>query len=166
MGPTHVQSGSDFSLDISERSIDFIGREWVFRRLNAWLDSPGPRVFLLAGDPGSGKTALATRLLLMSRGEAPAHDYSHLGPCRCPRKLRQRTQGISAKARRETMAPLYTVLGPIEAGQIGGTMSHVHLTINILCWRQVPDSGVLRGLSERKITMQNLGVVRRNAMLF
>lgn len=64
------------------------------------------------------------------------------------------------------MATLNTVLGPIDAGQIGGTMSHVHLTINILCWHQTPDSGVLRGLSESKITLQNLGLVRRNAMLF
>ena len=64
------------------------------------------------------------------------------------------------------MATLNTVLGPIDASQVGGTMSHVHLTINILCWHQTPDSGVLRGLSESKITMQNLGLVRRNAMLF
>ena len=64
------------------------------------------------------------------------------------------------------MATLNTVLGSIDDGQIGGTMSHVHLTIDILCWHQPPDSGVLRGLSESKITMQNLGLVRRNAMLF
>lgn len=64
------------------------------------------------------------------------------------------------------MATINTVLGPIDSGQIGGTMSHVHLTINILCWHQTPDSGVLRGLSESKITLQNLGLVRRNAMLF
>ena len=62
------------------------------------------------------------------------------------------------------MATLNTVLGSIDDDQIGGTMSHVHLTIDILCWHQPPDSGVLRGLSESKITMQNLGQVRRNAM--
>jgi hypothetical protein len=27
------------------------------------------------------------------------------------------------------MATVNTVLGPVDAGQIGGTMSHVHLTI-------------------------------------
>ena len=64
------------------------------------------------------------------------------------------------------MATLNTVLGEIDDSQIGGTMSHVHLTIDILCWHQPPDSGVLKGLSESKITMQNLGQVRRNAMLF
>ena len=64
------------------------------------------------------------------------------------------------------MTSLNTVLGPIDASQVGATMSHVHLTINILCWHQTPDSGVLRGLSDSKITLQNLGLVRRNAMLF
>ena len=43
------------------------------------------------------------------------------------------------------MATLNTVLGEIDDSQIGGTMSHVHLTIDILCWHQPPDSGVLKG---------------------
>jgi phosphotriesterase-related protein len=63
------------------------------------------------------------------------------------------------------MATVNTVLGPVDASQIGGTMSHVHLTINILCWFREPDSGVQRGISEQRISLQNLGFVRRNAML-
>src|SRR5712692_10512772 len=63
------------------------------------------------------------------------------------------------------MATVNTVLGPVDASQIGVTMSHVHLTINILCWFREPDSGVQRGISEQKISLQNLGFVRRNAML-
>ena len=63
------------------------------------------------------------------------------------------------------MATVNTVLGPVDASQIGGTMSHVHLTINILCWFREPDSGVQRGISEQKISLRNLGFVRRNAML-
>src|SRR3989449_3175589 len=63
------------------------------------------------------------------------------------------------------MATVNTVLGPVDASQIGGTMSHVHLTINILCWFREPDSGVQRGISEQKISLENLGFVRRNAML-
>src|SRR5260370_2444694 len=69
-------------------------------------------------------------------------------------------------SRREIeMATLNTVLGPIDASQIGDTMSHVHLTIDLMCWHMQPDSGPLRGLSESKITMHNLGQVRRNAMV-
>jgi phosphotriesterase-related protein len=59
---------------------------------------------------------------------------------------------------------LNTVLGPIDASEIGDTMSHVHLTIDLLCWHLPPESGPMRGLSEGRITMANLGAVRRNAM--
>src|SRR5579863_1557017 len=62
------------------------------------------------------------------------------------------------------MATLNTVLGPIDASAIGHTMSHVHLTIDLMCWHLAPESGPMRGLSESKITMHNLGEVRRNAM--
>ncbi len=64
------------------------------------------------------------------------------------------------------MATVNTVLGPIDANQLGETMSHVHLTIDVMCWFHPPDSGVLRGLSEQKLNLRNLGMVRRNAMLF
>ena len=32
------------------------------------------------------------------------------------------------------MATVNTVLGPIDANQLGQTMSHVHLTIDVMCW--------------------------------
>jgi phosphotriesterase-related protein len=64
------------------------------------------------------------------------------------------------------MATVNTVLGPIDATQLGETMSHVHLTIDVTCWFHPPDSGVLRGLSEQKLNIRNLGMARRNAMLF
>ncbi|HKV55930.1 MAG TPA: hypothetical protein VJN94_14960 [Candidatus Binataceae bacterium] len=62
------------------------------------------------------------------------------------------------------MAHLNTVLGPIDASQVGHTMSHVHLTIDLMCWHLAPESGPMHGLSEAKIGMHNLGLVRRNAM--
>jgi phosphotriesterase-related protein len=62
------------------------------------------------------------------------------------------------------MAYLNTVLGPIDASQVGHTMSHVHLTIDLMCWHIEPESGPMRGLSEGKITLHNVGTVRRNAM--
>jgi len=58
---------------IRERTQRFVGREWVFAKVDAWLrDLGGPRVFLLAGGPGTGKTAIAARLVQISRGEVPA----------------------------------------------------------------------------------------------
>jgi len=62
------------------------------------------------------------------------------------------------------MAYLNTVLGSIDASQVGHTMSHVHLTIDLMCWYLPPESGPMHGLSEAKISIENLGMVRRNAM--
>jgi len=56
------------------------------------------------------------------------------------------------------MATVNTVLGPIDANQLGETMSHVHLTIDVMCWFHPPDSGVLHGLSEQKLSMKKPGV--------
>lgn len=59
------------------------------------------------------------------------------------------------------MASVNTVLGPLDVEYLGPTMSHVHLTINLLCWHQPPEAGPLYGLSKRKLTMDMLGIVRR-----
>jgi hypothetical protein len=69
----------DFSTLIRERTEHFVGRDWVFRAVNDWLGRPdAPRVFLLSGDPGTGKTAVAARLVQMSAGEVDAGPYPHL----------------------------------------------------------------------------------------
>lgn len=51
---------------IAERTQDFIGREWVFAEIDAWLATPdAPRYFIITGELGIGKTALAGRLTQM-----------------------------------------------------------------------------------------------------
>jgi len=53
----------DFSDYIAERTQDFTGREWVFAEIDAWLATPdAPRYFIITGEPGIGKTALAGRM--------------------------------------------------------------------------------------------------------
>lgn len=53
----------DFSAYIAERTRDFTGREWVFAEIDRWLATPGaPRFFVVTGEPGIGKTAIAARL--------------------------------------------------------------------------------------------------------
>ncbi|MFC1878756.1 hypothetical protein ACFLZW_02470 [Chloroflexota bacterium] len=67
-----TQKSLDFSAYISERGKHFTGREWIFQEIDAWLsDEEGERVFLLTGDPGSGKTSIAARLVQFSTGQTP-----------------------------------------------------------------------------------------------
>ena len=65
---------------IVEAHTDFTGRAWVFRQIDAWLEAPGPLVFVITGEPGSGKTALAAHLAQMMQVEALTQKYTHLGP--------------------------------------------------------------------------------------
>jgi DNA replication protein DnaC len=60
---------------ISERTRDFTGREWVLEKIDAWLNNPeGPRFFILTGEPGAGKSALAARLV--KEGKPQAYHFS------------------------------------------------------------------------------------------
>jgi AAA ATPase domain len=56
--------------DLAERTKDFAGRDWVFRRIAQWLDQEESPLFLLTGEPGTGKSALAARLLQLSQDAA------------------------------------------------------------------------------------------------
>ena len=60
----------DFSDFIVERTKNFTGREWIFRKIDRWLADPNrSRIFLLTGAPGSGKSAIMARLAEVSLGE-------------------------------------------------------------------------------------------------
>jgi WD40 repeat protein len=56
---------------VAERAAAFVGREWVFARVRSFLAGP-PGTFLLRGDPGTGKTAVAARLAQASCGRLDA----------------------------------------------------------------------------------------------
>src|SRR5262249_22922949 len=65
-------SQSDWNY-VDERAGAFVGREWVFARVRSFLSGP-PGTFLLRGDPGTGKTAVAARLAQASCGRLDAAD--------------------------------------------------------------------------------------------
>ena len=50
----------DFGTDLTPHLRRFVGREWIFERIDGWLgEDAGPRVWWLTGAPGVGKSALA-----------------------------------------------------------------------------------------------------------
>jgi WD40 repeat protein len=57
----------------------FTGRKWVLERVDAWLTRGEGPTFLLVGDAGTGKSAIARRVVTIERGEAAAEGYSCLG---------------------------------------------------------------------------------------
>ncbi len=71
----------DFASFIQERTAGFTGRNWVFAAIDAWLGRDDvSRFFLLTGEPGSGKTAVAARLAQFSTGLAnPPAGSTRLG---------------------------------------------------------------------------------------
>src|SRR6266568_5147104 len=70
--------GIDFADYINERVDHFTGRHWVFKAIDNWLADPnGRRVFLIIGEPGSGKSAIASRLCQFSESSSPSPSDCH-----------------------------------------------------------------------------------------
>ena len=64
----------NFPAFIADRTRDFIGREWVFAKIDRWLaDHDGPSFFILTGEPGVGKSAIAARLTRIRADSAAFH---------------------------------------------------------------------------------------------
>lgn len=69
----------EFARRAAESTRLFRGRGWVFKSINEWLagaggGGEGERFYLLTGEPGSGKSAIAGRLFQFSVGDEPAPD--------------------------------------------------------------------------------------------
>ena len=70
----------NFSSYTAERTFKFTGREWVLQAIDTWLADPiGAHFFVLTGEPGAGKTAIAARLVDIASGVAGQPDgLSHV----------------------------------------------------------------------------------------
>jgi hypothetical protein len=54
----------DFGPYLYDKRRDFCGREWLFRRIDAWrADGGRSRALLITGDPGIGKSAIVAQLV-------------------------------------------------------------------------------------------------------
>ncbi len=135
---------------VQDRAAYFTGRAWVFARLDQFLHGP-PGVFLLLGEPGTGKTAVAAQLAVAAAGRltpaAPGAAPRRVVPvaaayfCRAGRvNLLDAAQRLSdqlaeavpgfARARQTTLAPEIHVgdvqvrTGDIAARRVGDWGPH------------------------------------------
>jgi hypothetical protein len=51
------------SVSFEKPPSDFVGREWLFAEIGKWLRQPSPPTMLIIGGAGTGKTAVAARLV-------------------------------------------------------------------------------------------------------
>ncbi len=77
-----AKQGDIYADYVEEKTRAFAGREWVLEAVRDWLTDPDrPRVFLISGKPGCGKTALAGQLHRISHGAtAPPAGLAGLAP--------------------------------------------------------------------------------------
>jgi hypothetical protein len=63
MQPYDPTSVFDFSDLIAMHHRNFTGRQWVFAKIDRWLaDHTAPQFFVITGEPGIGKTAIAAQV--------------------------------------------------------------------------------------------------------
>jgi WD40 repeat protein len=85
----------DFSAFLYEKQRDFVGRSWVIEQTEAWIrDANAPKLMLITGDPGTGKSAIAAHMVHRNPGGLVAAYHccqadtpATLDPARCVRSL-------------------------------------------------------------------------------
>ncbi|MUG94126.1 NACHT domain-containing protein [Scytonema sp. UIC 10036] len=63
-----------FKHDIERFTEGFTGRKWVFEKIDLWLQHKKQRFFILTGEPGVGKSAIAA-YLTQTRKDVGAHHF-------------------------------------------------------------------------------------------
>jgi phosphotriesterase-related protein len=63
------------------------------------------------------------------------------------------------------VARVNTVLGAIDPADLGATMSHVHLTLDISCWYAPPADPEVARVAGKPLGLENLGLARRNGLV-
>jgi WD40 repeat protein len=168
---------------VGERAGSFVGREWVFAQVRSFLSGP-PGAFLLRGDPGTGKTAVAARLAEASCGRAAPDSLTARPPvaeetisaavfCRAgkttvpeliqrlSRQLADAVDGFS-DVLRATLAPEITVTDVhVEAHNIEGDVTGVRVVLNGLNDERAFSAGVAAPLRQ----LRELGAAEQIVLL-
>ncbi|KRF42156.1 AAA family ATPase [Terrabacter sp. Soil810] len=110
----------DFSSLMEDATREFTGREWLLSDIDHWVEHGDDQIFMLTGEPGIGKTALAAKLI-RRRADICAYHFCAAG-------------------RSETVVP-HTVLRSLAAqmGQrvpgygdaLAGTIDPIHLSVRV-----------------------------------
>ena len=165
---------------VDERADSFVGREWVFARIRSFLSGP-PGIFLLRGDPGTGKTAVAARLAQASCGRATTNSFVAAQPAiiegsisaavfcradktttteliqRLTRQLENSVNGFSG-ALQSAVAPEIKISNVyVEARDVVGDVTGVRIMLDRLDDKQAFRAGLavpLRRLRELGVTQQ------------
>ena len=116
-------SPSDWAY-VEERAESFVGREWVFARIRSFLSGP-PGIFLLHGDPGTGKTAIAARLAQASCGRTAANSL----PAQPPVAERTISAAVFCRAGRMTVVELIQRLSDQLAASVEGFDGELQSTL-------------------------------------
>ncbi|MFC1878755.1 AAA family ATPase [Chloroflexota bacterium] len=69
----------NFKHEIKRLTEDFIGREWIFNEIDKWLQRENERFFILTGEPGVGKSAIAARLTQVRADKIAAYHFCIAG---------------------------------------------------------------------------------------
>ncbi|MCP4544677.1 MAG: ATP-binding protein [Chloroflexi bacterium] len=69
----------NFSREIERLTKDFTGREWIFDEIDNWLKHEDKRFFILTGEPGVGKSAIAAQLTQVRPDDIAAYHFCIAG---------------------------------------------------------------------------------------
>jgi len=110
-----------FGEDIERLTADFVGREWVFAAVERWLADPdGSRFFILTGEPGAGKSAIAARLA-QTQPRVLAHHFCIAG----------RSATITPGAALRSLAAQFGENLPGYGEALANTIRPTHLSVRV-----------------------------------
>jgi WD40 repeat protein len=125
----------DFAPDISRLTEGFVGREWLFGEIDAWLKREDQRFFILTGEPGVGKSAIAARLTQV-RKDITAHHFCIAG---------RNSTVVPGTALRSLAAQLGDRL-PGYGEALANTVKPIHLSVQVDIDVKIMTGGQITGV--------------------
>ncbi|MBW4594714.1 MAG: hypothetical protein KME46_17830 [Brasilonema angustatum HA4187-MV1] len=117
---THIAAIS-FEHDIQRLTDDFTGRDWIFKRIGEWLKNKSDRFFILTGEPGVGKSAIAAQLIKIDKNDIKAFHFCRAGDVETVRP---------GRILRSLAAQLGKNL-PLHGQALANTIKPVHLRVEV-----------------------------------